>query len=279
MAVVAGQSLFAAAAATSGTAAVGQYSTEDAKQRIARAAFIKSILRVYMDAYESMRKREYVVRNGLSMLITKAQDITKRALDNIPMTRTFSYDAAVQLFQSLFREMDDSVLQHAAAVMCTVEGASDSVTESADGDMDAESAVTEFLDKLGSDDVDDVVEESSEEPQAVDTVCDLLRMFTRSAAQDPCFITGYKSYSAVLCDTLLAEMRGLFMQQPNSGDVDGQKAAVIDLPLVMLAMRATPLIDSFCNNQMTLNSVVSLGASSVMFERYLFSIFLQQQPN
>ena len=289
MSVVAGQSLFAAtAAASSGSVAAGSEAGLDARQRMAREAFIKSILRVYTKAYEDLRQHEHIVRNGLSMLVAKAQDIARRTLDNMPVTRTFSFEAAGTLFQVMRREMDESVLCNVSAIVCPSDDAAQAAAadaepevESLGNGLDAEASVSEFLERLSDGDVtaEDIVgADDNGEPQTADAVCDLLYLFTRSASQEKCFEEAYKHYSSTLWDILLTEMGPLFQQQASATD-SGEEVSLVHLPLPMLAMRVTPVLEAFCGKQTSLESVVALNKSSKDFKRYLFSVFLQQQPN
>ena len=291
LAVVAGQSLFAATAsvtshssACSGTGAPDAALAQDPQQALARTALVESILRVYTEAYARLRAREPVLHRSLRALAAHARSAAGRFLAAHPIMCTLSYaDAAAALAQA-YRAMDDSVLPRAAQLMCPSSGTASSPPEGLEGDLVSDAALAEFLE---DDDGADTGCEDAEtammtvtttmagagtetETGVGDTVCDLLEMFARAAPQDACFEAVYRGYSEGVWRALLGDMRALFAAAPEE-----PPAA---LPVPKFAMRLAPFLDAFAAQETTLDAVAARGHASVPFEQYLFAVFLQQQP-
>lgn len=267
LAVVAGQSLFAATAAA------------DPQPALVRTALVESILRVYTDAFARLRAREPVLHRSLCALAALARATAQRFLDAHPLACALPYADAAAALAELHRAMDDRVLARAAALMCPdrctpANAASSSPPQSApsaDLDLTGDAALAEFLDEDNSQVAEaDATETGEGEGEVADTVCDLLEMFARAATQDACFEGVYRAHSEALWRALLADMRALFAAGP------GEPPIALSVP--KLAMRLAPLLDAFAAQQTTLEAVAARGRASVAFEEYLFAVFLQQQP-
>lgn len=292
LAVVAGQSLFAATASvtshsssagSSGTSAPDAAPAQDPQQALARTALVESILRVYTEAYARLRAREPVLHRSLRALAAHARSAAGRFLAAHPIMCTLSYaDAAAALAQA-YRAMDDSVLPRAAQLMCPSSGTA-SPPEGLEGDLVSDAALAEFLEDdngadTGCEDAETAMMTvtttmagagTETETGVGDTVCDLLEMFARAAPQDACFEAVYRGYSEGVWRALLGDMCALFAAAPEE-----PPAA---LPVPKFAMRLAPFLDAFAAQETTLDAVAARGHASVPFEQYLFAVFLQQQP-
>lgn len=290
LAVVAGQSLFAASASVAGrtSSSTSGAAAPDARQALVRTALVESILRVYTEAFARLRAREPVVHRSLAALAARARAAAQRFVDTHPLACPLPYADAAAALAQLHRAMDDSVLPHAALLMCPDSSSGSSPPEGPLGDLAGDAALAEFLDDAAPPTVvlagaaaaaqaeteteTETESETGGTGEVGDTVCDLLEMFARAAAQDACFETVYRGYSEALWRALLGDMRALFAAPGRPEEPPGA------LPLPKLAMRLAPFLDAFAAQQTTPAAVAARGRASVPFEQYLFAVFLQQQP-